>query len=151
VPEQVVHGDMKSQNVLLTRNWDIAKIADVGVARFAKGVDVAGNDDLASASGPCRVGWTSLSPVPCSCDFDAFGPARNGNGPKSSVSTSHTHGPAELAPETYSAHSAAAWLSICVLRRFQERSWCLLRPAILLQWAPSHMLRRKCCSAWTRG
>ncbi len=53
VPEQVVHGDMKSQNVLLTRNWDIAKIADVGVARFAKGVDVAGNDDLASACGPC--------------------------------------------------------------------------------------------------
>ena len=46
---QVVHGDMKSQNVLLTRNWDIAKIADVGVARFARAVDVAGNDDLASA------------------------------------------------------------------------------------------------------
>ena len=41
---------MKSQNVLLTRNWDIAKIADVGVARFAKAVDVAGNEDLASAS-----------------------------------------------------------------------------------------------------
>ena len=40
---------MKSQNVLLTRNWDIAKIADVGVARFAKAVDVAGNEDLASA------------------------------------------------------------------------------------------------------
>ena len=46
---------MKSQNVLLTRNWDIAKIADVGVARFAKGVDVAGNDDLASAFCPCRL------------------------------------------------------------------------------------------------
>ena len=40
---------MKSQNVLLTRNWDTAKIADVGVARFAKAVDVAGNEDLASA------------------------------------------------------------------------------------------------------
>ena len=37
---QVVHGDMKSQNVLLSRNWDIAKIADAGVARFAKAVDV---------------------------------------------------------------------------------------------------------------
>jgi hypothetical protein len=40
---------MKSQNVLLTRNWDIAKIADAGVARFAQAVDVIGNEGVASA------------------------------------------------------------------------------------------------------
>jgi len=45
---QVVHGDMKSQNVLLSRNWDIAKIADAGVARFAQAVDVIGNEGVAS-------------------------------------------------------------------------------------------------------
>ena len=39
---------MKSQNVLLTRNWDIAKIADAGVARFAQAVDVIGNEGVAS-------------------------------------------------------------------------------------------------------
>ena len=43
---------MKSQNVLLSRNWDIAKIADAGVARFAKAVDVIGNEGVASESPP---------------------------------------------------------------------------------------------------
>ena len=58
---------MKSQNVLLTRNWDIAKIADVGVARFARAVDVAGNEDVASACGPCRPASASLSPSSTLC------------------------------------------------------------------------------------
>eukprot|EP00208_Stichococcus_sp_RCC1054_P004899 CAMPEP_0206143468 /NCGR_PEP_ID=MMETSP1473-20131121/20656_1 /ASSEMBLY_ACC=CAM_ASM_001109 /TAXON_ID=1461547 /ORGANISM="Stichococcus sp, Strain RCC1054" /LENGTH=452 /DNA_ID=CAMNT_0053538889 /DNA_START=33 /DNA_END=1388 /DNA_ORIENTATION=+ len=30
----VVHGDLKSLNILLTRGWEVAKIGDVGVARF---------------------------------------------------------------------------------------------------------------------
>jgi len=30
----VVHGDLKLLNILLTRGWEIAKIGDVGVARF---------------------------------------------------------------------------------------------------------------------
>lgn len=42
----VVHSDLKSQNVLLTRNWEIAKIADAGVARFKHKVDVQGNEGV---------------------------------------------------------------------------------------------------------
>ncbi len=49
---------MKSQNVLLTRNWDIAKIADAGVARFAQAVDVIGNEGVASAQRTCV--WQQL-------------------------------------------------------------------------------------------
>ena len=45
---QVVHSDLKSQNVLLTRNWETAKIADAGVARFRHQVDVHGNEGVAS-------------------------------------------------------------------------------------------------------
>ena len=46
---------MKSQNVLLTRNWDIAKIADAGVARFAQAVDVIGNEGVASMSSVSQI------------------------------------------------------------------------------------------------
>ena len=45
---QVVHSDLKSQNVLLTRNLEIAKIADAGVARYRQQVDVHGNEDVPS-------------------------------------------------------------------------------------------------------
>ena len=47
---QVVHSDLKSQNVLLTRNWEIAKIADAGVARYRQHVDVHGNEGVPSTS-----------------------------------------------------------------------------------------------------
>ena len=43
---QVVHCDVKTQNVLLTETWDTAKIADVGVAQLL------GNYN------PDNVGWT---------------------------------------------------------------------------------------------
>ena len=46
----MVHSDLKSQNVLLTRNWEIAKIADAGVARFKHKVDVQGNEGVGSAA-----------------------------------------------------------------------------------------------------
>ena len=31
--QQVVHSDLKTLNILLTRGWEVAKIGDVGVAR----------------------------------------------------------------------------------------------------------------------
>lgn len=37
---QVVHSDLKSLNILLTRGWDLAKIGDVGVARFMHSKEV---------------------------------------------------------------------------------------------------------------
>jgi len=35
-----VHGDLKTLNILLTRNWAVAKLGDVGVARYLKAKDV---------------------------------------------------------------------------------------------------------------
>ena len=37
---QIVHGDLKSLNILLTRGWQLAKLGDVGVARYLKSKDV---------------------------------------------------------------------------------------------------------------
>ena len=37
---QVVHSDLKSLNILLTRGWELAKIGDVGVARFMHAKEV---------------------------------------------------------------------------------------------------------------
>ncbi len=37
---QIVHGDLKSLNILLTRHWAVAKLGDVGVARYLKSKDV---------------------------------------------------------------------------------------------------------------
>lgn len=40
LPAQIVHGDLKTLNILLTRNWAVAKLGDVGVARYLKAKDV---------------------------------------------------------------------------------------------------------------
>jgi serine/threonine protein kinase len=39
---QVVHSDLKALNILLTRGWEVAKIGDVGVARFMHAKDGSG-------------------------------------------------------------------------------------------------------------
>ena len=52
---QVVHCDVKTQNVLLTENWETAKIADVGVAQLL------GNYN------PDNVGWTFACAPPAGC------------------------------------------------------------------------------------
>lgn len=42
---QVVHSDLKALNILLTRGWEVAKIGDVGVARFMHAKD--GSNEVA--------------------------------------------------------------------------------------------------------
>lgn len=48
---QVCHGDLKTRNVLLTRNYT-AKVADVGLSQI---IDVAGNNASATA---CETSFT---------------------------------------------------------------------------------------------
>lgn len=49
---QIVHGDLKSLNILLTRGWQLAKLGDVGVARYLKSKDVP--DHVAREAGSCH-------------------------------------------------------------------------------------------------
>ena len=47
---QVMHSDIKSRNVFLTKNKDVAKIGDVGVAQFLSSTV---HDDRVSCVPPC--------------------------------------------------------------------------------------------------
>ena len=56
---QVMHSDIKSRNVFLTKNKDVAKIGDVGVAQFLSSTV---HDDRVSCAPPClALHWSALT------------------------------------------------------------------------------------------
>jgi serine/threonine protein kinase len=58
---QIVHGDLKSLNILLTRGWQLAKLGDVGVARYLKSKDVPDHVARESPAALSSALWTMQS------------------------------------------------------------------------------------------
>ena len=56
VRAQVMHSDIKARNVLLSGNFDVAKISDVGVAKFL--------NECATATQTNYVAWTFAYAAP---------------------------------------------------------------------------------------
>lgn len=55
-PPQVMHSDIKARNVLLSGNRDVAKISDVGVAKFL--------NEMATQTQSAYVAWTFAYAAP---------------------------------------------------------------------------------------